>query len=161
MRSSEHLHLLFSLAGVPFLVFIQCSGLHRKSTVGRPWPRSKLRGPGIAQPGSEPSPSGQEACIRAQGPGPRENWAAMPSLCCTRHSGLEEGSPGHALLCCYPPGTEGPGASSPCLQDPPAPFSQSPSTSTWDLLFAPWLLVDALPFRPQVQVPHSGFFHHP
>ena len=38
---------------------------------------------------------------------------------------------------------------------------QPPTTSTWGLLLATWLLADALPLRPQVQVPHSRLFHCP
>lgn len=36
------------------------------------------------------------------------------------------GAPGHAPLCCHPPGTEGPGTSAPRHQDPPAPLSPLP-----------------------------------
>ena len=56
----------------------QCSRLSRKSPLGQGFGQGHLfGGPGTAEAGSEPSPLGGGDCVRAQGPGPRENWPLL------------------------------------------------------------------------------------
>lgn len=103
----------------------QCSRLSLKSPLGQGFGQGHLfGGPGTAEAGSEPSPLGGGDCVRAQGPGPRENWPLLDTPL------WAWGAPERAPLCCHPPSTGDPGTSN-HLHPEPSHASQSPSTSTW------------------------------